>query len=75
MSKLVTKKQAAGANVDWNAVALATEIPRSYEIRLKSGGIIFKMYKPSEMRKIMNNPGTDVRSWKWESVKMVGVKK
>lgn len=45
------------------------EIPVTYEIVLNSGGIIYKMYKPSEMQKILQerskNPnGGRYKSWK-----------
>lgn len=65
------KMGAKNANVDWRAVEKATEIRRTYEIHLINGGIIFKMYKPSEIRSIINDKN-DVRNFKWKDVKMVG---
>ena len=66
---MIFKTGAADAKVDWEAVRLATEIPRTYLIRTKSGGILFKMYKPSEMKRILNDPN-DIRNLKWEDVKL-----
>lgn len=52
---MVTKMQAQGAKVDWNAVEKATEIRRTYLITTKSGREFFKMYKPSEVNDILKN--------------------
>lgn len=57
--------------VDWNAVNIATEITRTYEIHLNAGGIMFKMYKPSIFKKILPIMS---KSGKWKSAKMVGVR-
>lgn len=65
------KSDARGVKVDWEKVALATEIARTYEITLESGGIIFKMYKPSEFKKIRANKN-DPRLKKWVKVRLVG---
>lgn len=62
------------AKVDWEKVNKATEIKRTYEIELKSGGIIFKQYKPSEMNKIMNSR-FDTRRDKWKKATLVGTTK
>ena len=71
---MVRKNDARGTKVDWAKVEKATEYPRTYEITLPSGGIIFKMYKKSEMDEIMKNKN-DVRNWKWKKVKLVGIRK
>ena len=52
---MVTKMQAQGAKVDWDAVERATEIRRTYLITTKSGREFFKMYKPSEVRHVLKN--------------------
>lgn len=49
---MVTKMQAQGAKVDWDAVERATEKRRTYHVRYSDGREVFKMYKPSEAKKI-----------------------
>ena len=48
---MITKKNAINAHVDWNKVEKATEIQRTYQLTNMGGvpGIIFKMYKPSQL--------------------------
>ena len=65
---MVTKMQAQGAKVDWDAVERATEIRRTYLIVTKNGREFFKMYKPSEVAHVLKNePG-------W-SAYMIGTRK
>lgn len=68
---MVTKKEAANTEVDWDTVAMKTEIPRTYLVKVPGGGIIFKMYKPSEFAK-----GNVAMQYKESAcrVKMVGKK-
>lgn len=71
---MTRKNQATGTIVDWTKVDQATEKKRTYEIELFSGGIIFKYYKPSEMKAVLNerakNPKHRANSWK--KAKQVG---
>ena len=70
---MTRKTDAKNTNVDWNAVELATEIARTYEVELFSGGIIFKQYKPSFVHGLREN--FKHKCWsKWKSIKLVGVK-
>lgn len=48
------------------------EIPRSYEIHTVGGGIIFKMYKPTEIQKMLAER-TNKRCKNWLSADRVGV--
>ena len=52
---MVTKMQAQGAKVDWEAVERATEKRRTYHVKYSDGREVFKMYKPSEAIKIWDN--------------------
>lgn len=45
---MITKQEAANARVDWDTINRKTEIARTYMITVPGGGIIFKMYKPSQ---------------------------
>lgn len=55
---MVRKLEAKDANVDWRAVNRATEVRRTYLITdLKTGREFFKMYKPSEVRRIFQAEG------------------
>ena len=54
---MTTKTDAQGVNVDWQKVELATEVPRTYLITDKHGREFFKMYKPSEAKKIFKVEG------------------
>ena len=65
------KSDGMKAKVDGEKVNKATEIMRTYEIELKTGGIIFKMYKPSEMNRIMTSR-SDTRRDKWKKSTLVG---
>lgn len=47
-----TKTMAANAKVDWGYVEQVTEIPRTYYITTDDGRWFFKMYKPSEAKKV-----------------------
>lgn len=68
------KLQARGAVVDWEKVNLATEKKRTYEIELVSGGIVYKSYKPSEMKKILERRLADKDHFanKWKKATCVG---
>ena len=73
--KMTFKSASMSAKVDWEAVNRATEIKRTYEIILESGGIIFKMYKPSEFHELTAHISVPAnKSSKWKSAKMVGVR-
>lgn len=67
---MVRKSQARGAHVNWEEVERLTERKRTYEITLKSGGIIFKYYKPSEMKRLREIHYPE--SAGWISTKLVG---
>ena len=54
---MTTKTDAQGVNVDWQKVELATEVPRTYLITNKHGCEFFKMYKPSEAKRILKLEG------------------
>ena len=54
---MTTKTDAQGVNVDWQKVELATEVPRTYLITDKHGREFFKMYKPSEAKRIFKLEG------------------
>ena len=54
---MVTKSEAAGSNIDWEKVRLATEVPRTYLVRDQDGKEFFKMYKPSFAQKIFKAKG------------------
>ena len=54
---MVTKSEAKGAKVDWRAVELATEVPRTFLIRDRLGREFYKMYKPSEANRIFKARG------------------
>lgn len=71
---MMGKIQARGAQVDWQKVNEMTEKKRTYEIELLDGGIIFKSYKPGEMKKILEARLADKTHFanKWRNVKMVG---
>ena len=47
------------------------EFPRTYEVTTVSGGIIFKLMKPSEMQKISGNMEMR-KKLGWASIKSVG---
>ena len=64
------KMQAKDAVVDWDKVNRATEKKRTYEVLLESGGLIFKYYKPSEMKELLANKIDEER--KWKRVKLMG---
>lgn len=67
---MTSKMQAKDAQVDWDHVNAVTERRRTYEIILPGGGIIFKYYKPSEMKKLQENMSKPSPIWK--KVKLVG---
>lgn len=71
---MTRKTDAKDTNVDWNAVELATEIARTYEVELFSGGIIFKQYKPSFVKELIREYPKHKCWSKWKSIKLVGVK-
>lgn len=56
------------------ATSALTEMKRTYEIELFSGGIIFKYYTPSEMKAILENRVREHahRANTWKRIKMVG---
>jgi len=66
---MTTKLDTIGIRIDWDAVNQATEIPRTYLIRdPDTGREFFKMYKPSEAKRIFSAQG-----WHGKIVKtMVG---
>ena len=66
---MVGKLAAKSANVDWEKVNELTEKPRTYLIELDSGGIIFKMLKPSTAQHI----GKQMKYRGWKSIKLVGI--
>ncbi len=72
LGKRTTKNTARGAKINWDAVEKATEIARSYEIQTIGGGIIFHMYKPSEVKDMLQKGIDKARGWK--SITLVGVK-
>lgn len=49
---MTTKSMAMNAKVDWDYVSQVTEVPRTYEITTHDGRHFFKMYKPSEAKRI-----------------------
>lgn len=54
---MTTKLEAKRAIVDWHAVEAATEVPRTYLIKDRQGREFFKMYKPSEAKRIFKLEG------------------
>lgn len=55
---MVTKSEAAAfGSINWDAVRIATEVPRTYLVRDQSGHEFFKMYKPSEAERIFKATG------------------
>jgi len=54
---MITKSGAAGAKIDWSAVEMATEVPRTYLVKDRFGREFFKMYKPSEATRIFKAEG------------------
>ena len=70
---MARKLDSKDAKVDWEAVELATEIARTYEIETVYGGTIFKQYKPSIMKQMRVDPKI-FDKLKWKTVKMVGVR-
>lgn len=57
MVKMITKMDAIGVNVDWAAVERATEVPRTYLVTDRKGREFYKMYKPSEAKRIFKSEG------------------
>ena len=57
VKRMITKSEAQGVTVDWEAVNKATEVPRTYLIKDRKGREFFKMYKPSEAKRIFNLEG------------------
>ena len=49
---MVTKSDAIGVKVDWDKVNAATEVKRTYLVKDRNGKEFFKMYKPSEAKRI-----------------------
>ena len=49
---MTTKLESSGANIDWDKVEKATEVPRTYLVKDRFGNEFFKMYKPSEAKTI-----------------------
>lgn len=54
---MTTKTDARGTIVDWDKVEQATEVPRTYLIKDRFGREFFKMYKPSEAKRIFKLEG------------------
>jgi len=54
---MTTKTDAIGTKVDWKKVELATEVPRTYLITDRNGREFFKMYKPSDTKRIFKLEG------------------
>lgn len=54
---MTTKQDAMGTKVDWEAVEKATEVRRTYLITDRFGREFFKMYKPSEAKRIFKATG------------------
>jgi len=55
---MVTKSEAAThGSINWDAVRIATEVPRTYLVRDHRGKEFFKMYKPSEAERIFKATG------------------
>lgn len=54
---MTTKLDAKNTAVDWDAVERATEVRRTYLVRDKRGNEFFKMYKPSEAKRIFKAEG------------------
>ena len=54
---MTTKQDAMGTKVDWEAVEKATEVRRTYLIKDRFGREFFKMYKPSEAKRIFKLEG------------------
>lgn len=64
VTKASITRMPAGANNYYSAwgitkeeIILRTEVPRTYEITTPAGGHFFKMYKPTEARKIFRKKG------------------
>lgn len=54
---MARKLDAKGVHVDWDLVQRNTEIARTYLIRTRDGRELFKMYKPTEARRIFKEKG------------------
>ena len=54
---MVTKSDAIGVNVDWEKINAATEVKRTYLVNDRNGREFFKMYKPSEAKRIFAAEG------------------
>ena len=54
---MITKTGAIGTNVDWEAVDRMTEVSRTYLVTDRKGNEFFKMYKPSEAKRIFKSEG------------------
>lgn len=54
---MTTKAKAMNTKVDWDYVDRATEIRRTYLVRLPDGRKMFKMYKPSEAAETFKRTG------------------
>ena len=54
---MTTKAKAMNTKIDWDYVNQATEIRRTYFVRLPDGRKMFKMYKPSEAAEIFKRNG------------------
>ena len=59
--------------MDWERVRRLTERQRTYEITTADGGMIFAMYKPSEVEEMKADPFSKIGLGKWRSIRLVGV--
>lgn len=60
---MVTKSDAKGVVIDWDMIDQITEVPRTYLIKDQFGREFFKMYKPSEAKRIFK-----LENWKGKIV-------
>ena len=77
---MITKRNAINTPINWKKVEKATEIPRTYQLIEPDGspGIIFKMYKPSQLKYAKNHPvfggGNVAERYRTKAILPMGIK-